>query len=714
MSTQSSSPLWYRVAGVRPALAVHAELSRHIYRGQTWHVVRNRLNGRLHRISESAYALIGRLDGKTPVQDLWDATQTTLEDSAPTQSEAIELLAQLHSADLIRSDVPPDTDELFRRYQRGVGLKWKGRLRNPLAIRVRLWDPDKFLVRWEPWVRPWFTPVGAIVCCGVFAIALLLAAAHWTELTENVSERLFTQQNLLLLWLTYPFVKVLHELGHGFATKVWGGEVHEMGVIFIALVPVPYVDATSASAFPEARQRILVSAAGILVELLLAALALFLWLNVEAGTVRALAYNVMLIGAASTLFVNGNPLLRFDGYYLLCDAVGIPNLGSRSTRYIGYLVQRYLIGVPLRRSPAATPGEQRWFISYAVSSYVYRTYILAVIILLVAGQFFFFGVLLAIWAATSLFVLPVLRHIRFLLYSPSLLNQRVRAVTLTVFSAAIILGGLMWLPVPLVTYAQGVTWLPDRAKVRVGADGFVTRVLVEPNSLVTKGAALFEMADPFLETELILLEGKLAELRARYEALQHGEKQVQAQMLREDMATVEADLARAQQRQRALRLRSPADGIFSVEQPEDLPGRYLRQGDLLGYVIENGNARARVVVRQPDVGLVRTSTERVEVRLAERLSDSIAATMLSVVPAASHRLPSPALGAHGGGPITTDPQDADGLRTTEKVFQVELALSAAVKAIGERVHVRFHHGCEPIGRQWYRRLRQLFLKRFHA
>ena len=137
-------------------------------------------------------------------------------------------------------------------------------------------------------------------------------------------------------------MKALHECGHGFATKVLGGEVHEAGIILLALMPVPYVDASAASAFRSKGQRVLVGAGGMLVELFLASLALFVWLLVEPGPVRAVAWNVMLIGGVSTLVFNANPLLRFDGYYILADAIDIPNLGSRANAWLGWTAERHL------------------------------------------------------------------------------------------------------------------------------------------------------------------------------------------------------------------------------------------------------------------------------------------------------------------------------------------------------------------------------------
>ncbi|TFH41932.1 MAG: peptidase M50, partial [Lysobacterales bacterium] len=361
MSGSLFSPHWYRVAELTPRIRSHAQFRRHHYRGQLWYVLDDRASGRHHRFTPAAYHFIARFDGTQKVQDAWDATTSRLGDDAPTQDEAIQLMGQLHSADVLQCDVPPDTEELFSRYQREQRQKWKKRLMNPLAVRIPLVDPDRFLDTWLPIVRPFFGWIGLLIWAGIVSTGVVLAVTHWKELSAHAASQALSPMNLVLLVFVYPIVKGLHEFGHGFATKVWGGEVHEMGIMFLVFMPVPYVDATASASFPEKSRRISVSAAGMMVELGLAALCMFLWLQIEPGIVRDIALNVMLIGGISTLLFNGNPLLRFDGYYIFSDAIDVPNLGSRANKYIAYLAQRFLCGVRGAQSPANAPGEARWF-----------------------------------------------------------------------------------------------------------------------------------------------------------------------------------------------------------------------------------------------------------------------------------------------------------------------------------------------------------------
>ena len=707
------SPSWYRVEALVPRLRSHARVHRHDYRGQTTHVLQDPSSGLIYRLSEAAHTFVGLMDGQRTVQQIWHAVSTRLGDDAPTQQDVIDLLSMLHSADLLQCDVTPNSLEIFRRFEKQQRSRWTRSLMNPLSLRIPLIDPDRFLERWLDWVRPLFGWRGLIPWLAVVGTAALLAGAHWPELTEDVADRALAPQNLLLLWLSYPILKAFHELGHAFATKVWGGEVHEMGIVFLVLVPIPYVDASSASAFREKSRRMVVGAGGMLVEMFVAALALFVWLSVEPGAVRAIAHNVMLIGAVSTVLFNANPLLRFDGYYILADAIDIPNLATRSTQYLGYLIQRYLFGVRDANSPAATPWEQGWFVVYGILSFAYRQLILVVIVLFIGSRFFFVGAMLAIWVVATQVIVPALKHIAFVFKSPVLRRTRGRAVLATGGIAGAVAALLFLLPIPSWTRAEGVVWPPERSHVRAGTDGFVRHVRVAPGSAVQAGDPLVELEAPFLASRVRILEARLRELWAR-DAATWGGDPLESELMKEEVAAVQAELNRARERAQQLILRSPLDGIFILVQTHELQDRFVRQGELLGYVSDDSAATARVVVSQAEVALVRDHTRGVEVRLADRLGAVLPATVDRQVPAASDRLPSAALGSEGGGRIPVESGAGDITHALENVFQFDLTLPADAHTdyMGMRVHVRFDHGMETLAQQSYRSIRRLFLRRF--
>jgi putative peptide zinc metalloprotease protein len=471
------SPSWYRVAALKPRIRAHARILRQSFRDKVWFVLQDYAAERSHRFSPAAHHFIGLMDGERTVQQIWEATSAHLGDGAPTQEEAIRLLGQLHAADALLCDVPPDSLEVFRRYQQHERMLWRRRLWTPLALRFPLLDPDRFLERTLPLVQPLFGWFGILLWLAVVGTGAVLAASHWTDLTADISDRVLDPKNLVLLWFVYPVVKTLHELGHAYVTRNWGGEVHEIGIMLLVLSPVPYVDASSAWGFSDKRKRMAVGAAGIAVELFLGALALYTWLAVEPGAVRAIAYNVMLICGVSTLLFNGNPLLRFDGYYVLADAVEIPNLGSRSNQYLGYLFQRYIIGIRDAESPAHSAGERFWMVVYGIGSFVYRIFITFVIIMFIAGKFFVIGILLAIWAVATQVVMPVGKSVAFLLNSPDLRRQRGRALSTSVGLAVAAAVLLFVVPAPSWTRTEGVIWVPEEAQVRAGADGFIERLL---------------------------------------------------------------------------------------------------------------------------------------------------------------------------------------------------------------------------------------------
>jgi putative peptide zinc metalloprotease protein len=710
---QLFSSLWYRVATLKPKLRQHADIQPHDYRGQRFYVVEDHASGRVHRFTPVAHHFLALMDGCRTVDQIWELSENEFGDAAPTQDEAIELLAQLHGADLLRSETPPDCLELFRRYEKKVKQGWRKRLMNPLALSVPLIDPNAFLDRHISSVRWIFSRFGMLVWLVTVVTALVMTVSHWPDLTHNVIDRVLMPTNLLLVLLTYPLIKLVHEFGHAFAAKHFGCEVHEMGIMFLVLMPMPYVDASASSALPERRQRALVAAIGIMVELFIAALALFVWITVEPGLVRAMAFNVMLIGGVSTVLFNGNPLLRFDGYFVLSDTLGIANLAPRSIQYLGYLAQRYLFGLREQSSPAHSRSEAAWLGAYAVAAFCYRMMITFGIIILIAGKFFVLGIMLAIWAAILQIFWPLLRKIRFVATSPQLRLHRIRAVGVTLIMVTAIALLLFQAPFPLRTITDGVVWAPAEAEVRAGASAVVRRLVAVPYSAVSRGDVLLETSDPTLAARTAVLAADLRAAQVRYHVAR-GEDQVEAGNIRDEILTIEADLALAHERLDELVIRSPADGIFLLDRPEDLVGKFIRQGDLVGFVADLSRGTVRVAVTQADIGLIRSATSNVEIRFADRLATVMPARISRESPAATWKIPSRALGTQGGGLLAVDPSDESGTRTLEKVFHIELTVDAPVERLGGRTFVRFDHGSEPLGWQWYRRLRQLMLRQFNA
>lgn len=714
MSDTLYSPSWYRIAELKPRLRRHTQIHRHDYRGKVWFILQDHAAGRSHRFSPAAYRFIGLMDGKHTVQQLWDAINLQAGDQAPTQDEVIRLLGQLHAADALVCDVTPDSRELFRRYKRQQRMKLKQRLWTPMAIRIPLFDPDRFLERTLPLARVVLNKYTAVVWLVVVITGIVLAGVHWSELTENIVDKALTPQNLILLWLVYPVVKALHELGHAYTTKMSGGEVHEIGIMFLVFMPVPYVDVSSAWGFREKSKRMLVDAAGIAVEMFLGAWALFVWLSVEPGVVHVLAYNVMLISGVSTLLFNGNPLLRFDGYYVLADALEIPNLGARSNKYLGYLVQRYLFRVMDADSPADSQGERFWFVFYGIAAFFYRMFIMFVIILYVGGKFFTLGVALAIWAIITQVLIPTGKNIAFVFKSPRLRHNRKRSIWVASLITAIMLLLIFVLPAPLWTRTEGVTWPSEKSQVRAKADGFVVKLLAKDRSQVKQDQPIIQTRDTFAQAHVKRMAAHKKQLEIQLLAARIHDR-VQADILRKELNAAIEDLRRARERREDLVIRSPRDGVFIVPREQDQVGRFVRKGQIIAYVTNpDDHTTVRAAVSQDDIGLVREYVRKVDVLSAGWTVQSYSSKIAREVHGGSHLLPSAALGTAGGGKFATVPGERDGRKTLERVFVIEISLppEGSSEYLGARKYIRFDHGYEPLGIQAWRSLRQLFLRRF--
>jgi putative peptide zinc metalloprotease protein len=513
MSGSLFSPDWYRVAGLRLRLRPRAALHRRVMRGEIWHLLRDHESGRYYRLSPAGRLLVCLLDGRRTVREAWEQVGRRYGAEQPSRDEAILLHAQLHRADLLMGEIPPDVGEVARRAEAHRRQSALSRLRNPLALRLPLFDPDRFLTATAPLARPLFSAPGFALWLALVVAGIAAAAAHWDELTGDLVDRVFSLRSLALTALCYPLVKAAHQLGHGYACKRSGGAAHEMGVMLLALFPAPYVDASDATAFERTWRRALVGGAGIMVEMALAAAAMLIWTAASPGMVRAVAFNVMLIGGVSTLLFNGNPLLRFDGYYVLSDLLGIPNLARRSNQYAAYLIRRHLFGENAP-NPAQTAGEARWLIGYALAANACRVALTFAVALALASRYLAIGAMLGAWSVASLVIWPLAKGAVYVARAPRRGRAALAATALVSLPAL----ALFAAPVPYATLAQGVVRLPEDAMVRPRVDGIVSRLLVEPGAAVRRGEGILELDAPALAPALAVLEAEARELALRRDA----------------------------------------------------------------------------------------------------------------------------------------------------------------------------------------------------
>ncbi|HEY9107623.1 MAG TPA: hypothetical protein VIN58_13165, partial [Roseateles sp.] len=681
---------WYRVAALKPRLRDGLALHPQRARGRVWTVVEDRINGRYHRFDAAAWRLVRLFDGESSVDLIWQRLAAQPGEHLPSQDELLALLGQLHGLDLLDPGTVPDLGEQRDREREHARKAWRQRWLNPMALRLPLVDPDRWLEPLVDRLRPWLGRGAWIAWLAWVLPAVALALLHGKELTQNFGEQLLAFDNLILLALLFPLVKLLHELGHGIACKLHGGEVHDAGVMLLLFLPVPYVEASSSWTFADKRARMLVGAAGMLVELAIAAGAFYLWLALQPGIARALAYNVAVLSSLSTILFNGNPLLRYDGYFVASDALEIPNLAPRAAQYWRYLVDRFVLRRALVRSPAQAPGEAGWFFVYAPLSFGYRLLVSFSIAAFVAAQYFAVGAALALWTLATGVGLPLWKALGWL--------QRVvlkreagagpqRAVAASVLALA---AGLMLLPLPYRSQGDGVLSLPRDGELRAGQGGFVEMLAVQPGERVEPGTLIARLRDPAIERELAVQEAREAAAQARYDAALAGEP---ARVASAGIELAREQTATRHQRERSQRLEVHAGsaGRLWLDGGADLAGRWLREGQALGSVVTDAPPHVRVIVDPAEADAIRRLSTEVQVRLPFDVDRVWTARVVLAVPAAGTELPSAALGRQGGGAVPTDPRDEQGRKALLSHFEYELALPAdfPYRLVGSRVSVRF-------------------------
>ncbi len=711
MSGSLFSSSWYKVAGLKVRLRKHAIIHRHVYRDKVWYILQDHATGKFQRFSPQAYKIIGLLDGSKTLQQVWDGACQSLGDELPSQDEVISLISQLNRANVIQTDALPDIEELQRRRVQESRSKWMQQLKSPLSIRIPMLDPETFLQSSMFIARGLFSKAGAIIWLLTIIIALVLAVINWSALTENMTDRLLALENILLIVLVYPFVKVFHELGHAYAVKRWGGEVHEMGVMLLVLFPVPYVDASAASAFRNKYQRMVVGAVGIMAELMLSALAMIIWVMIEPGIVRALAFNVMLIGGFSTLLFNGNPLLRFDAYYVLSDFLEIPNLGSRGNNQFGYLCKRYLFKVAGVKPQAQSKSESFWLVGYAIAAYVYRLFVMVAISLFVASQYFFVGILLGCWSVWSSLFLPVIKMVAKPMSDPQLRPRRKRIFLVS----GTILAAMVWLlgffPVAYKTATEGVLYVPQQAYIRAEVSGFIEKVFIVDGQKVTPGQRLMRMNAPDLIAQAAVVKAQYLEAKTRYQG-SIGDRNA-ADILLQELNYIEQEYRRLQERIASLTVSSTVAGEFVAINREQLQGRFFQRGDLLGYIIDYATLPLAVMISEDDIDRVRWQSRSIELRVASQPNTSYPGQLIRLLPSSTKLLPSITLSTEGGGRIILDPKREQELQSYQSYFRLEIAAPRELKQrFDERVYVLIEHDPEPMFWRWYRATRRLFLRQF--
>jgi putative peptide zinc metalloprotease protein len=706
------SESWHRVAQqsirLRPSVTVHKQY----FRGELWFIAHDTYGDQYFRFRPEAWDFIARLDGRKTVEEIWKACLELNSDRAPGQGEVVQMLSQLYNGNLIISDVPADVVQLFERMKKRKANEWKSRLFGIFFLRVPLWDPDVFLNRTIGFVRPFLGIFGALLWLAVFVAAMTTVFSNWAELRQQ-SAGVFDPSNLLILYCAFAVAKLIHEMGHAYAVKRFGGEVHRMGLTLLVFTPVPFVDATAAWAFRERWKRVWVGSAGMIVELFFAGLAAFVWANTGPGLVNGLAYNVMIVASVSTLLFNINPLLRFDGYYILSDITDSPNLQSRSTRQWYHWIERYAFGGKQSQSPADSRGDAIWLAIFGILSWVYRIFITFTIIIFVADKFFGLGFLAAVLTIIGFVIMPLYKGVKYILTEPRIERVRSRAIWVTVgfLVALFVLLGVV--PFPNHFRAPGVLKSGESQYLITETSGLVSQF--KPNAeRVESGDRVLEMLNPELDLEILNLRAEYAQIDAM-QRQSFSTAPIELAPLAEQMRVVEAKLEERSARQAGLKMNSPSDGRLVVFSENELEGRWLQRGDVVGELISGEQWEFRAVVSQEDAGkLFADGATDFEIRFPGSSHAAFTPTRVRLVPGQQDFLPSPALGWPSGGSIRLALDDRSGLRTYEPYFMVIGYLPADQVNYwhGRTGYARFEAPPAPLLSQWMQDLRQLLQRRF--
>ncbi|CAN5827441.1 hypothetical protein BH11PSE8_BH11PSE8_11670 [soil metagenome] len=707
------SPRWYRVQALRPLLRNHVVAKRQYQRGVPWFMLIEPGGERVQRLNHAAYQFVGRCDGRLTVQQIWDELFATRPEEAMTQDEVLQLLVQLYDRGLIQCDVAPDVESIFRA-QATQKRRYRQQGINPLAFRLSLGDPSRLLERFARLAPLLFSNGALVLWCIAVMTALVAAAMHWSELMPYAHKTLASPRYLFMTWLMYPVIKSVHELAHGLAVRRWGGQVRQAGVTLFMLSPVPFVNASAADGFRHRYQRAMVSAAGIMAELAMAAMALAVWLAVQPGLARDLAFIVMLIGGMSTLLTNGNPLMRFDGYYFFSDILDLRNLATRSGRWWQNELSRRLLGVTLPDGVEPLPGERAWLIAYAPLSWAYRLGLSIAIAMFIGGISTILGVLTGALMLFSVLVAPLRSLWGSVRRGAKSDAERTRASWRggLVATAGITLAAVV--PMPFSTLAEGVVWLPERAQIRVETEGFVASFAAHDGQRVKAGELLLTLQDEMLEAQRTGYVSEATELEVmRYESMSADPQRTPA--IEQKLGFARAEIARIEQKQSQLEIRAQADGVVVMPHQAELLGSFHKKGDSLGHLLTDDPLTVRVALPQQDATLVRTQAGAIVVRLAEDGHADRSARIRQDLTGAVERLPSAALGDRSGGRIATNGDDKDGLAPRSPVVLMDLSLAGggSGERLGGRALVRFDHGWLPLGAQLLRKLQQQVLARFN-
>jgi putative peptide zinc metalloprotease protein len=694
------------------------------YEGKTYYVVKDPVSLRYYRFKEQEHYLLTLMDGKHTLDASQKAFEKRFRPERLTLEDLEQFGQQLLKAGLVQNESPQAGKQLFQHRKKRLRMEWMQTLTNILYIKIPVFDPEKILKKMLPWLWWMFTMTFLVVSVAIMLSAIFLVLSHFETFYSRLPSyhEFFSFKTVVYLWAALGVVKVIHEFGHGLSCKAFGGEVHEMGFLLLCLSPAMYCNVSDAWTLPNKWHRIIISAAGIYVELMIAAIATFIWWNTPSQPfLNNMCLSLMVVCSVSTVLFNGNPLMRYDGYYVLADWIEIPNLRDRANRYLQNLAMEHCLGIEVYPEPYMELGRRVLFVSYAVVSYIYRWVVTFIILQFMASflkpyKLEVLSTMLAAAALASMIGWPLYRLIKNVHKRGRLPDMKPVRVTLSAMAVAAVFLAMFFIPLPVTRVRQaGVVQVQptDIEQVHIVVPGRLETILVKEGAYVRKGTPLARFSSVELESRkdqalaAIDIKEKLLQAYSQASEINPGD-QARRQELRQ---RAEADLKEAQARHKhvlaeidSLTLVARRNGVvLGLPLVDEIGKRWDKeQNTLFCSIGDTSKLRVLVPIASSDYDLVRENYDKkwlaqqpleATIRVQGHGSRIWRGHVTSLPNAEAKEIPLP-LSNKGGGPLAVKPSNnPNQLVPQAQVYLagVDIINSDPAIAVGSMAQVKIHN-----------------------
>ncbi|MCE9546681.1 MAG: biotin/lipoyl-binding protein [Planctomycetia bacterium] len=524
LTKRTSSAATERPLALRTRLDLVAR--RNQYQGDVAWIVKDPLALSYFRFREEEYALLQLIDGHSSLAEIKQRFEAQFVPRRISVEEIARFAGNLYRSGLVVADMPGQAEQLRKRQDETTRRRWLTAFGNILSIRVPLLDPDRLLEGLHRLVGWFFSPLAVAASVMLMLSAVMLVAMRFDLFMARMPafHQFFARENWIYLALALAATKVLHEFGHGLACKHFGGECHEMGAMLLIFTPCLYCNVSDSWLLKSKWQRAAVGAAGMYVELVLASIATFLWWASVPGMLNQLCLCVMFISSVSTLMFNANPLLRYDGYYILADVLEIPNLRQKATSVLQRALATWCLGLEAPDDPLLPQRRLGYFALYAVAAAVYG-WVVTISILWFLNKVFrpyglqVVGQALAMVAVGSMLIMPLWRLAQYLRVPGRIQQVKTRNAVITLSTLGAVGLGVLLIPLPQSVHCTVEIQPRDAANVYAEVPGALERIHVAAGQTVKKGDLLGELSNPDVMLEEARLAGQEAEATARLASL---------------------------------------------------------------------------------------------------------------------------------------------------------------------------------------------------